>query len=237
MLNKKGSGMLILLFSIGLFIVIAALFMESLNSDNDVNRFSKNFGAVQAEIINSYYNTESNLFLLDQSIKYSIYRTTSEFGDNAGYSKDNLCEKKDGFVVIDFKDCNPDLSANYIELFKKHFGKEVKTLEISENSIILEMDEIKYEKKGENFEIVYNVPNKFKQDVLLDLTFLNELKNRVDSCVERKQNLKECVGVDFTEKDGYAFFTIENDKNGLMILEGEVVTIKKPVFKFAVKND
>ena len=237
MLNKKGSGMLLLLFSIGLFIVIAALFTESLNPDSEINKFSKDFGVVQTEIINSYYSAESSLFLSDQLVRYSIYKTTNEFGENGGYSKDNLCEKKDEFVVIDFKDCNPDLNANYIELFKKHFEKEVKTLELSDNYLIGELDEVKYEKKEENLEVSYNVPNKFKQDVLLDLKFLNELKNRINSCIERKQDLKGCVGVDFAEKDGYAFFTIENDKNGLMILEDEVVTIKKPVFKFAVKND
>ena len=236
MLNKKGSGMLLLLFSVGLFIVIAALFMVSLNPDTDANKFSKDFGIVQTEISSSYYHAESELFKSDQRVKHSVYKTTNEFGENGGFSKDNLCVKKDGFVVIDFKDCNLDLNANYIELFKKYFGKEVKTLELSDNYLLGELEEVSYNKKGEYFDIEYKAPNKFKQDVLIDLKFINELRNRVNSCLERKQDLKECVGVDFAEKDGYAFFTIENDKNGLMILEDEVV-IKKPVFKFAVKND
>ncbi|MBI2106834.1 hypothetical protein HYT57_02510 [Candidatus Woesearchaeota archaeon] len=236
MLNKKGN-LLLVVYAVLLLIVFNPLYALATDSNNRINIFRSDLGRLQESINDAYFNTEVELFKSDQLIKYDVYRITNEFGENGGYSKDNLCEKKDGVVVIDFKDCNPDLNANYIELFKKYFDKEIKDLELKDNSLIGELDEVKYDKKGENFEIDYNAANKFKQDTLIDLKFLNELKNRVNSCVERKQDLKDCVGVEFTEKDGYAFFTIENDKNGLMILEGEVVVIKKPAFKFAVKND
>ncbi|MBI4158760.1 hypothetical protein HY500_00705 [Candidatus Woesearchaeota archaeon] len=207
-----------------------------MDPDNRINAFRSDFGQFQSSIGESYFNAEIDLFSSDQLVKYEIYRVTNEFGESGGFAKDSLCEKKDGFIVWDFKDCNPDLEANYVELFKRNFEGEIKDLELNNSYLTGELDELKYEKEGETFEINYKIHNKIRQDVFLDVNFLNELKSRVQSCLERKQNLKDCVGVEFTEKDGYAFFTIENDKNGLMILEGEVI-IKKPVFRFAVKND
>ena len=236
MLNKKGN-LLLLVYAVLLLIVFNPLYALATDSDNRINTFKSSLGQFQESIGNVYFDAEMDLLNSERYIDYTIYKTVNEFGENGGYSKDNLCEKREGFVVIDFKDCNPDLNANYIELFKKYFGKDAKSLELKDNYLTGELDEIRYEKKGENFEINYTVPNKFRQNVLIDLKFLNELKNRINSCLERKQDLKGCVGVEFTEKDGYAFFTIENDKNGIMIIEDEVVTTKKPVFKFAVKND
>jgi len=234
-LDKKGN-ILLLMYAVLLLIVFNPLYALSTNSDNRVNTFKLSFGQLQDDIGEVYFDAEADLLKSGQQVTYSIYRATNELGENGGFSKDNLCEKKDGFVVIDFKDCNPDLEANYIELFKKYFGKEVKNLELKDNYLFGELDEGEYVKRGEKFEINYILSNKFKQGVLLDLKLLSELKSRINNCIERKQDLNDCLGVEFIEKDGYAFFTIENDKNGLMILEDEVI-IKKPVFKFAVKND
>jgi len=234
MLGKKGAGFWMLIYSVGLFIVIAGLTVHSFNPDNEFNKFKDNFGSIQGGIVNTFYEAELDLDNSDQKIKYKVFKITNEFGENGGYAKENVCSKKDGFVVIDFESCDPDLKANYLELFKREM--EIEDLKLENNFITGSLEDLEYNKELWRGSFNYKIKNNFKQDILLDLEFLGELKSRIKSCLEKEQKLNLCIGVEFEDKGGYAFFTIENDKNGIMILE-DGIKVKKPGFKFAVKND
>ncbi len=234
MLGKNGGGLLLLFFSVGLLISLSILFYLSLNPENELNKFEELFGKNNEEIYGIVYNAEFNLARSDQEIRNAVFITTNEFGENGGYSKENFCSKKEEYVVIDFEDCNPDLKANYIEVFNRYIKAE--GLKIEENKIIGSLDNLEYEKELISTTVKYKIENKFKQDVLLDLDFLSEILERIKDCKDRNQDLSGCTGIQPEMREGYAFFTIENDKNGLMILEDKAI-VKKPTFKFAVKND
>jgi len=104
------------------------------------------------------------------------------------------------------------------------------------NSVNGSLGDLNYKKELNEVKFDYKEDKKFNQDVFLDLKFLSELLGRIKDCKDRKQDLEGCTGIKPEIREGYAFFTIENNKNGLMILEDKAV-VRKAVFKFAVKND
>ena len=233
MLGKKGSGFWLLIYSAGLLGVLSGLFFLSLNPDNEFNKFQEIFTQGHEEVYGTLRNAEFDVIKSNQEVKYHTFGTTNEFGENGGYAKDNLCDKREGFTVLDFENCNPDLEANYLELFKRNFNAPA--VNIAGNSVNGSLGALNYETGMENIKIRYERDNSFNQDTFLDFNFLSGLLDRIKECKVKKQNLNTCTAVEFEQKGEYAFFTIENDKNGLMILE-EGIKIKKPAFKFAVEN-
>src|SRR3989338_3936109 len=121
MLGKKGAGFWLLIYSISLFGVLSGLYLLSLDEANEFNLYQKLFGKLQKEIPLFYNNIDVEMEISRQEVRYHVFEVTNEFGENGGFAKENLCDKREGFVVIDFKICNPDLEANYLELFKREF--------------------------------------------------------------------------------------------------------------------
>jgi len=234
MLGKKGAGFWLLIYSISLFGVLSGLYLLSLDEANEFNTYQKLFGKLQEEIPLFYNNIDVEMEISRQEVRYHVFEVTNEFGENGGFAKENLCDKREGFVVIDFKICNPDLEANYLELFKREF--KAVNINIVGNSVNGSLGDLNYKKELNEVKFDYKEDKKFNQDVFLDLKLLSELLGRIKDCKDRKQDLETCTGIKPEIREGYAFFTIENNKNGLMSLEDKAA-VRKAVFKFAVKND
>jgi len=164
MLGKKGAGFWLLIYSISLFGVLSGLYLLSLDEANEFNLYQKLFGKLQKEIPLFYNNIDVEMEISRQEVRYHVFEVTNEFGENGGFAKENLCDKREGFVVIDFKICNPDLEANYLELFKREF----KAVNIN----FVGPDEcVKDAKKGEHYKALLGIDDLKRIDIGFVLLF------------------------------------------------------------------
>ena len=224
-MNKKAIFMPT--FAIIIFIILVYAFGTLIVKPNQDKTFY--IGTSQIELSNTYQNAELDLLYLQNLIKYTTYITTEEFNKNGGL-------KKECNVAWRFNsNCNPDLENNFINLFKAKFGQnyKIKDVKIENNVLVLTFD-LDYSKKFKNFEIEYKLQPELRQELAIDFNKLNTIKTQIKDCVENKKDLNNCVNEKSMINDDIISFSIENNKNILVLTDK--LEFKKLDFKFSINQ-
>ncbi|MEK6835842.1 MAG: hypothetical protein AABX55_02355 [Nanoarchaeota archaeon] len=224
-MNKKGDIFMPTFAIITLIILSYALFALVIKAGEDKTTF---IGQSQAELLKTYQKAEQDLFYLENLVKYKTHETINEFSKNGGLKQE--CNARWKFN----SNCEPDFENNFIELFKNKFensGYDIKEIKIQDNNLILKFN-LDYSKKFKNFNIDYNLQPEFKQEIALDFTKLNDLKNEIIKCINAQKDLTTCTNEKTSVSGDIIFYTIENNKNILILTDK--LEFKKIDFKFEI---
>ena len=137
----------------------AVIFLNSEKKSNEVT-----IGKIQTDVINVFQDAEKTLFYLDQSAKYSAYKTTEEItlkgiSSNCGIEENYILWKSDR------KECYPDeetLKKSFIELFSKNLDIYLEEYnKINKNDLTLNNYNLELEETNE-LKITGNAKEDFK---------------------------------------------------------------------------
>ena len=207
-MNKKGIFMSALAISIFIVLVYAtySFIVKGLNQSNEVL-----IGKNQIALTSAYKNSENDLFYVEKAVKLALYKTIDEFSNNGGVKIN--CNKVWKFQD---KDCNPDLELNFKDLLKNNLNKydlELNNLKIDNNNLYVKLNDKTYNETLTYFEFNYTVKREFKYDLLINMTKLNLVKDKLERCAKTQNNLSNCdINEKSTKTGDIIFFSIENNK-------------------------
>ncbi|MEK6907594.1 MAG: hypothetical protein AABW45_03630 [Nanoarchaeota archaeon] len=226
-MNKKAIFMP--LFAI--FVLVTLIFAYHEQVIKDVSDQYKTIGGNQAEIVKSYNKGQEYLFNAEQTIKYSLNEATNEFIKNSGV-KENCSN------IWKFNsDCDPDLENNFINLFTKSlsdYGYNTKEVKIQNNSMLVSLEDFNYNSNKGSFKLEYSLPVKIKQELILDLNKIKEVKEKLKNCAINGKDLNTCTNEKATSNQDIITFTIENNKN--ILIFKEKLETKQANFVFKINN-
>ncbi|MBU2634208.1 MAG: hypothetical protein KJ674_03100 [Nanoarchaeota archaeon] len=184
-MNKKGD-IFLPIFAILMFVVVVIGFSMIVSNENKIKR-EFNIGENQIELIDVFYQSEVDLFNLDQKVRYTLSKSIKEFseGGGVGESCNNVWEFN--------SDCEPDLENDFLEIFKEKYGLEVNNLKVEGEFLTGDVGEFVYSKESERMSFDYTVEGKFKELLIINFEELEDLKDKIENCVQNEEELDLCA--------------------------------------------
>src|SRR3989344_5380397 len=179
MLNKKGSGWLLGFFAV-FMIAAGGILMYQFNLNQADS--TENIGKVQANTLDLYFKSEERINELQERTRFVVYDALSEFSDNGGFDKNNLCGRENNLVVWELDKCWPELEKNFLSLVQNNLKRKnlnVKSIEFKDGYLLADFGEEEFKRTVDNAEISYKREIIFKEKVEYDFENIQNLKRGV----------------------------------------------------------
>ena len=189
---------------------------------------------MQANTLDLYFKSEERINELQERTRFVVYDALSEFSDNGGFDKNNLCGRENNLVVWELDKCWPELEKNFLSLVQNNLKRKnlnVKSIEFKDGFLIVNFGEEEFKRTIDEAEISYKREIIFRERVDYDFEKIQNLKRDVLKAV----NAKDYNGLKGNVQGEYMEFSIENDKSILRFKTGGGLEARKPVFRFGVK--